>query len=195
MARHQSQEYPMIDVHQLRKGTTFTLDGELYKVIDFQHHKPGRGKAVIRTKIRNLRSGATIDKNFISGDKVEDVRIDRIAVQYLYNDGTFYYFMNNDTYEQIPLSAAVLGESIQYLVDNMELNISSYEGEAIDIDLPINVDLRVVEAPMAIAGDTATGVTKEVTLESGLKVNVPLFVKESDTIRVDTRTGEYVTRV
>jgi elongation factor P len=185
----------MIDVHQLRKGTTFTLDGELYKVIDFQHHKPGRGKAVIRTKIRNLRSGATIDKNFISGDKVEDVRIDRIAVQYLYNDGTFYYFMNNDTYEQIPLSAAVLGESIQYLVDNMELNISSYEGEAIDIDLPINVDLRVVEAPMAIAGDTATGVTKEVTLESGLKVNVPLFVKESDTIRVDTRTGEYVTRV
>jgi elongation factor P len=185
----------MIDVHQLRKGTTFTLDGELYKVIDFQHHKPGRGKAVIRTKIRNLRSGTTIDKNFISGDKVEDVRIDRIAVQYLYNDGTFYYFMNNETYEQIPLSAAVLGESIQYLVDNMELNISVYEGEAIDIDLPINVDLRVVEAPMAIAGDTATGVTKEVTLESGLKVNVPLFVKESDTIRVDTRSGEYVTRV
>ena len=185
----------MIDVHQLRKGTTFTLDGDLFKVIEFQHHKPGRGKAVIRTKIRNLRSGTTIDKNFISGDKVEDVRIDRIADQYLYNDGTFYYFMNNDTYEQIPLSAAVLGESIQYLVDNMELNISSYEGEAIDIDLPINVDLRVVEAPMAIAGDTATGVTKEITLESGLKVNVPLFVKESDTIRVDTRTGEYVTRV
>ena len=185
----------MIDVHQLRKGTTFTLDGDLFKVIEFQHHKPGRGKAVIRTKIRNLRSGTTIDKNFISGDKVEDVRIDRIAVQYLYNDGTFYYFMNNETYEQIPLSAAVLGESIEYLVDNMELNISVYEGEAIDIDLPINVDLRVVEAPMAISGDTATGVTKEVTLESGLKVNVPLFVKEGDTIRVDTRTGDYVTRV
>jgi elongation factor P len=164
-------------------------------VIDFQHHKPGRGKAVIRTKIRNLRSGATIDKNFISGDRVEDIRIDRIAVQYLYNDGTFYYFMNNDTYEQIPLSAAVLGDSIKYLIDNMELNISVYEGEAIDIDLPINIDLRVVEAPMAVVGDTATGVTKEVTLESGLKVNVPLFVKEGDTIRVDTRTDEYVTRV
>jgi elongation factor P len=185
----------MIDVHQLRKGTTFTLDGELFKVIDFQHHKPGRGKAVIRTKIRNLRTGATIDKNFISGDRVEDVRVDRIAVQYLYTDGTFYYFMNRDTYEQMPLSAAVLGDSIKYLIDNMELNISVFDGEPIDIDLPINVDLKVVDAPMAVAGDTATGVTKEVTLESGLKINVPLFVKEGDTLRVDTRTDEYVTRV
>lgn len=185
----------MIDVHQLRKGTTFILDGELFKVIDFQHHKPGRGKAVIRTKIRNLRSGATIDKNFISGDRVEDVRVDRIAVQYLYTDGTFYYFMNNETYEQMLLSAPVLGEATKYLIDNMELNISVYDSEPIDIELPINVDLKVVEAPMAIAGDTATGVTKEVTLESGLKISVPLFVKEGDTIRVDTRTDEYVTRV
>jgi elongation factor P len=185
----------MIDVHQLRKGTTFILDGDLFKVIEFQHHKPGRGKAVIRTKLRNLRTGATIDKNFISGNQVEDVRVERVAVQYLYSDGTFYYFMNNETYEQMPLSAAVLGDSIQYLVDNMELNISVFDGEPIDVDLPVNVDLKVVEAPMAIAGDTATGVTKEVTLESGLKINVPLFVKEGDTIRVDTRTTEYVTRV
>jgi elongation factor P len=185
----------MIDVHQLRKGTTFTLDGQLYKVIEFQHHKPGRGKAVIRTKIRNLRTGATIDKNFISGDRVEDVRIERVAVQYLYNDGIFYYFMNNETYEQIPLSAEVLGEGVQYLVDNMTLNISVLEDEPIDIDLPTTVDLKVVEAPMAVAGDTATGVTKAVTLESGLQVNVPLFVNEGDTLRVDTRNGEYVTRV
>jgi elongation factor P len=185
----------MIDVHQLRKGTTFVLDGQLYKVIEFQHHKPGRGKAVIRTKIRNLRTGATIDKNFISGDRVEDVRIDRVAVQYLYSDGTFFYFMNNETYEQIPLSAEVLGESVQYLVDNMTLNISILENEPIDIDLPTTVDLKVVEAPMAVAGDTATGVTKAVTLESGLQVNVPLFVNLGDTIRVDTRNGEYVTRV
>jgi elongation factor P len=185
----------MIDVHQLRKGTTFVLDGQLYKVIEFQHHKPGRGKAVIRTKIRNLRTGATIDKNFISGDRVEDVRIDRVAVQYLYSDGTFFYFMNNETYEQIPLSAEVLGESVQYLVDNMTLNISILEDEPIDIDLPTTVDLKVVEAPMAVAGDTATGVTKAVTLESGLQVNVPLFVNQGDTIRVDTRNGEYVTRV
>ena len=185
----------MIDVHRLRKGTTFTLDGELYKVIEFQHHKPGRGKAVIRTKIRNLRTGATLDKNFISGDRVEDIRIDRTEAQYLYNDGDFYYFMNNETFEQIPLSAAALGDSVEYLVDNMTLNISSYEGDPIDIDLPVTVDLRVVEAPIAVAGDTATGVTKAVTLESGLKVDVPLFVAEGDIIRVDTRTGQYQTRV
>jgi elongation factor P len=185
----------MIDVNQLRKGTTFTMDDEIYKVIEFQHHKPGRGKAVIRTKIRNLRTGTLIDKNFISGDRVEDIRIDRIAVQYLYNDGQFYYFMNEETFEQIPLSATALGDSVLYLVDNMSLNISSFEGEAIDIELPTTVDLEVTEAPLAIAGDTATGVTKQVTLESGLKVNVPLFVEKGDAIRVDTRTGEYLTRV
>lgn len=185
----------MIDVHQLRKGTTFTLEGELYKVIEFQHHKPGRGKAVIRTKIRNLRTGSTIDKNFISGDRVEDVRIDRIAVQYLYNDGDLYYFMNEETFEQIPLSAEVLGDSVLYLIDNMGLNISAFDGEPIDIDLPTTVDLKVTDAPLALAGDTATGATKQVTVESGLKVTVPLFVSDGDTIRVDTRTGEYVTRV
>jgi len=185
----------MIDVNQLRKGTTFKLDDDIYKVIEYQHHKPGRGKAVIRTKIRNLRTGVTIEKNFISGDRVEDIRIDRIPVEYLYNDSVFYYFMNSETFEQIPLSAAILGEGVQYLVDNMALNIYAYEGEPIDIELPITVDLRVVEAPIAVAGDTATGATKTVTLESGLKVNVPLFVNEGDTIRVDTRTGEYLTRV
>ena len=185
----------MIDVHQLRKGTTFTLDGEIYKVIEFQHHKPGRGKAVIRTRIRNLRTGTIVDKNFISGDRVEDIRIDRVSAQYLYNDGVFYYFMNEESFEQIPLSAAVLGEAVQYLVDNMSLNISAYDGEPIDIELPINVELKVVDAPVALAGDTATGATKQVSLESGLKVDVPLFVGEGDMIRVDTRTGEYVTRV
>jgi elongation factor P len=185
----------MIDVNQLRKGTTFTMDDEIYKVIDFQHHKPGRGKAVIRTKIRNLRTGVLIDKNFISGDRVEDIRIDRVAAQYLYNDGDFYHFMNEETFEQIPLPAAVLGDSVEYLIDNMSLNIYSYEGEAIDIELPTNVDLKVVDAPMALAGDTATGATKQVTLESGLKVTVPLFVNEGDTVRVDTRDGSYVTRV
>ncbi len=185
----------MIDVHRLRKGTTFTLDGEIYKVIEFQHHKPGRGKAIIRTKIRNLRTGVILDKNFISGDRVQDIRIERAEAQYLYNDGDFYYFMNNETFEQFPLPATVLGERVQYLADNMTLNISFYEGEPIDIELPTTVDLRVVEAPLAIAGDTATGATKQVTLESGLKLNVPLFVEEGDVIRVDTRTGEYVTRV
>ena len=185
----------MIDVHQLRKGATFTMDGEIYKVIDFQHHKPGRGKAVIRTKIRNLRTGSTIDRNFTSGERVEDIRIERVQVQYLYNDSEFYYFMNTETFEQIPLSRTALAESVDYLVENMMLNITTYEGEAIDIDLPTTVDLQVINAPLAVASDTATGVTKQVTLESGLKLNVPLFVNEGDTLRVDTRTGEYVTRV
>ncbi len=185
----------MIDVQQLRKGTTFTVDGEIYKVIEYQHYKPGRGNAVIRTKIRNLRTGATLDRNFTSGNKVEDIQIDRIEVQYLYTDGQFYYFMNTSSFEQIPLSAAILAEGAQYLIENMTLNITMYEGEPLDIDLPTTVDLKVVDAPMAIAGDTATGATKVVTLETGLKLTVPLFVNEGNVLRVDTRTGEYLTRV
>jgi elongation factor P len=185
----------MIDVNELRKGTTFTLDGEIYKVLEYQHHKPGRGKAIIRTKIRNLRTGVTTDKNFTSGDRVQDIRIEKVEVQYLYNDGEFYHFMNTETYEQPALPAAILGEAIDYLTENMTLILAFYEGEPIDITLPTAVDLQVIDAPMAIAGDTATGATKQVTLESGLKVSVPLFVNEGDVIRVDTRTGGYVTRV
>ncbi|UCC63776.1 MAG: elongation factor P [Anaerolineae bacterium] len=185
----------MIDVNELRKGTTFTLDGEIYKVLEYQHHKPGRGKAIIRTKIRNLRTGVTTDKNFTSGDRVQDIRIEKVEVQYLYNDGEFYHFMNTETYEQPALPAAILGEAIDYLTENMMLTLAFYEGEPIDITLPTAVDLQVVDAPMAIAGDKATGATKHITLESGLKVSVPLFVNEGDVIRVDTRTGEYVTRV
>jgi len=185
----------MIDVNELRKGTTFTMNGEIYKVLEYQHHKPGRGKAIIRTKIRNLRTGALIDKNFISGDRVQDIRIDRIEVQYLYNDGGFFHFMNTETYEQPALPAAVLGEAVDYLTENMTLTLSFYEGEPIDIILPTAVDLKVIDAPLAIAGDTATGATKQVTVETGLKVTVPLFVNEGDTIRIDTRTGGYVTRV
>lgn len=185
----------MIDVNELRKGTTFTMEGDIYKVLEYQHHKPGRGKAIIRTKIRNLRTGAIIDKNFISGDRVQDIRIDRVEVQYLYSDGEFYHFMNTETYEQPALPTAVLGEAVDYLTENMTLTLSFYEGEPIDVILPTAVELQVTDAPLAIAGDTASGATKQVTLETGLKVTVPLFVEEGDIIRVDTRTGEYVTRV
>jgi elongation factor P len=185
----------MIDVNELRKGVTFELDGELYKVLDYQHHKPGRGKAVIRTTILNLRTGVSIDKNFISGDRVQDIRLDHHTVQYLYSDGDLYYFMDTDTYEQPSLSAETLGEAVDYLTDGLSLELSTYEGEPIDIELPITVELEVVEAPPGFAGDTATGATKEVTLETGLKVQVPLFVEKGDHIRVDTRTGEYLTRV
>jgi elongation factor P len=185
----------MIDVNELRKGVTFELDGELYKVLDYQHHKPGRGKAVIRTTILNLRTGVSIDKNFISGDRVQDIRLDHHTVQYLYSDGDLYYFMDTDTYEQPSLSAETLGEAVNYLTDGLTLELSTYEGEPIDIELPITVELEVVEAPPGFAGDTATGATKEVTLETGLKVQVPLFVEKGDHIKVDTRTGEYLTRV
>lgn len=185
----------MIDVNELRKGVTFTMDGHLYKVIDYQHHKPGRGKAVIRTKLRNLRSGATTDKNFTSGDRVEDIRLDHQTVQYLYSDSDFYHFMDIETYEQFPLPDAVLEEAKPYLVENMEIELSSYEGESLDVELPITVDLRVSEAPPGFAGDTASGATKEVTLETGYKLQVPLFINEGDVLRIDTRDGRYMTRV
>jgi elongation factor P len=185
----------MIDVNELRKGVTFTLDGELYRVLQYQHYKPGRGNAVIRTKLRNLRTGSTLDKNFTSGDRVQDIRLEHQTVQYLYSDGDFYYFMDTSTFEQFPLPNSLLEDVKPYLIENMELELSSYEGERLDVELPTTVDLRVIEAPPGFAGDTATGATKEVTLETGLKINVPLFIDEGDILRIDTRDGRYVTRV
>jgi elongation factor P len=184
----------MIDVNELRKGVTFTLDHELYRVLDYQHHKPGRGKAVIRTKLRNLRTGGTIDKNFTSGDRVQDIRLDHQTVEYLYSDSDFYYFMDIETYEQFPLPNGLVEELKPFLVENMQLELSSYEGERLDAELPITVDLKVIESPPGYAGDTAQGATKEVTLETGLKLQVPLFVEEGDVLRIDTRDGRYVTR-
>jgi elongation factor P len=185
----------VIDVNELRKGVTFTMDGEIYKVLEYQHHKPGRGKATIRTTLRNLRTGATIQHNFISADRVQDIRIDKTTMQYLYSDGEFYHFMDVRTYDQVALPAAVMVDVAPYLKDNQEIEIAFYEGEPIDVNLPVNVELEVMESEIAVAGDTATGATKQVTLETGLKVSVPLFVAVGDVIRVDTRNGEYVTRV
>jgi len=185
----------MIDVNELRKGVTFTMDGELYKVLEYQHHKPGRGKATIRTTLRNLRTGATIQNNFISGDRVEDIRVERRGVQYLYSDGDFYHFMDTETYEQTALPAAVLSDQVIYLKENMELVLSTYEGEPLDIELPTTAEMKVVEAEPAVAGNTATGALKKIETETGLELQVPLFIEVGDVIRVDTRTGEYVTRV
>jgi elongation factor P len=184
----------MIDVNELRKGVTFEMDGELYKVLEYQHHKPGRGKAVIRTTIRTLRSGATIEKKFISGVRVQDIRLDHHTVQYLYHDGDLYYFMDTETYEQPALSGAVLGEAVSYLADGLILELSTYEGEPIDIELPITVDLKVTETEPGFKGDTASSATKPATLETGLVVPVPLFIEVGDVVRVDTRTGAYITR-
>ncbi len=185
----------MIDVNELRKGVTFTMDGELYKVLEYQHHKPGRGKATIRTTLRNLRTGTTRQHNFISADKVQDIRIEKQTMQYLYHDGDLYHLMDVETFEQIALSNAVMSEAVPYLKDNAEIEVAFYEGEAIDVNLPTTVDLEVVESELAVAGDTATGATKQVQLETGLKVSVPLFVEIGDVIRVDTRNDTYVTRV
>ncbi|MBL8088864.1 MAG: elongation factor P [Anaerolineales bacterium] len=185
----------MIDVNELRKGVTFELDGNLYKVIDYSHNKTGRGNATIRVKARNLLTGANIERTFNSGLSVQDVSLDFANVSYLYNDGDLYYFMDKQTFEQPSVKKESLGESAQFLTEGMEVKLTFYKGEAIDIEMPTSVDLKVVQADMAIRGDTATGVTKKVTTETGVVVQCPNFVNVGDTIRVDTRTGEYVTRV
>ncbi|MGC9358938.1 MAG: elongation factor P [Anaerolineae bacterium] len=185
----------MITVTQLRKGVTFEDDGQLWKVLEYDHYKPGRGKAIIRTKLLNLRTGTIVNRNFLSGDKVQDVRLDHRTVQFMYTDGEFYHFMDTETYEQPALPKEVLGDAIPYLKEGTTLELELYEGEPLDIELPITVDLKVVDAPPGYAGDTATGATKEVELETGLRLQVPLFVEEGDVLRVDTRSGEYLTRV
>ena len=184
----------MIDVNDLRKGVTFTMDGELYRVLQYQHYKPGRGNAVIRTKLRNLRTGSTLDKNFVSGDRVQDIRLEHQTVQYLYRDDQFYYFMDTRTFEQFPLPDALLEEIKPYLVENMEMELSSYEGESLDVELPITVDLRVIESPRGFAGDTASSPSKEVTLETGLKIQVPPYLEVGDKVKVDTRDGRFISR-
>jgi elongation factor P len=185
----------MIDVNDLRKGVTFDLDDSLYKVLDYHHNKTGRGNASIRIKAINMRTGTILEKTFQSGDRVQDVRLDFHNVQYLYKDGELYHFMDLETYEQPAISAEVLGENAQYLKEGMEVKLTFYQGEPLDIELPTSVELLVIQADIAVRGDTATGVTKKVTTETGLQVNVPNFVGEGDMIRVDTRTGSYLTRV
>ena len=185
----------MIDVNALRKGTTFTLDNELLKVLDYSHNKTARGGATIRVKVRNLRTGSTYEKTFNGGERVEDVSLDHSEAQYLYNDGDLYYFMDTKTYEQPALNKETVDDIMPYLMENMTVKISSYQGEPIEIEIPITVELEVVEAEPGFAGDTAQGATKPVTVATGLVVNAPLFVNVGDTIRIDTRTGSYITRV
>jgi len=185
----------MITANDLRRGTTFEWEGALYRVVEYRHTYLGRGNANVRVKMRNLRTGAAIDRTFTPEDRINDVRLELREVQYLYNDGTLYYFMDTETYEQPALPAEILGDAVDYLTENMTLQISTYDGEPIGVVLPITVDLKVIEAPPGFAGDTATGATKQIILETGLKVTTPLFVDEGDIVRVDTRTGQYLSRV
>ena len=184
----------MIDVNELRSGVTFELDDRLYKVLEYGHHKPGRGKATIRVKIRDLVSGAIVEKAFNSGDKVQDVRLDYRVAQFLYSEGDVFHFMDVETYEQPELNSEMLGDAVNFLTANLQVKLTFYQGKPLDIDLPTSVDLKIADAEVGLKGDTATGANKLVTTETGLKVQVPLFVQSGDTIRVDTRNGAYITR-
>jgi elongation factor P len=185
----------MIDVNDLRKGVTFELDKQLFKVLDYNHNKSGRGGASIRIKARNLRTGATIEKTFGSGERVNNVRLEYHNVQFLYTDGALYHFMDMETFEQPAIQKDVIGEAAVFLKEGVEVKLTLYENEPLDVELPTTVDLLVTKAETSVRGDTATGVTKKVTVETGAEVTTPNFVNEGDTIKVDTRTGEYVTRV
>ena len=186
----------MIDVNQLRRGTCFLQDGELFKVLEYEHRKPGRGKATIKVNVRNMRSGSNTQLTFISGDRVDDVRLEKRQVQYLYDDGDNYVFMDNSTYDQSFVAHEVFGDNKFYLRENLELELLTYdETEVLDFILPKSVEFDVIQSENAVAGDTATGASKEIITETGLKVRTPLFIKEGDKIKVNTETGEYITRV
>ncbi len=185
----------MIDVNELRKGVTFDLDGQLFKVLDYHHNKTGRGNASVRIKARNMRTGATIEKTFNSGERIQDVRLDYHNVQFLYSDGELFHFMDMETFEQPTIQKGIIGDASVFLKEGIEVKLTLYENKPLDVELPTNVDLRVVKAENAVRGDTATGVTKKVVLETGAEVSTPNFVQEGDMIRVNTDTGEYVTRV
>jgi elongation factor P len=185
----------MIDVNQLRKGTTFTRDNEIYKVLTYQHIKPGRGSATIRVSVRNMRSGSTTEMTFVSGNRVQDIRVEARNVEYLYDDGEFLTFMDLETYDQPQMRKDIFGDDALYLKPGMQLKLMTYEGEIIDYELPTTAEYSVTDAEVAVAGDTANSPSKKVTIETGLSVKVPLFVNVGDVIKVKTEDGTYVTRV
>ncbi len=185
----------MISTGELRKGVTIELDGDLWQILDYHHIKMGRGSAQVRIKLRNIKRGQTVERSFQAGEKWPRAQLDRRPVQFLYRDGDAFHFMDTDSYEQFHLNAEQLGDAVYYLKDGMVLDRTSYQGDTIGVELPVTVDLGVTETEPGFAGDTQTGARKPATTESGLVVQVPIFVNEGDTIRIDTRTGEYVTRV
>ena len=185
----------MISTGELRKGVVIELDGELWQILDYHHIKMGRGSAQVRIKFKNVKKGSIVEKSFQAGEKWPRAQLDRRPIQFMYRDGDDFHFMEMETYEQFHLNASELDDAVNYMKDGMTLDRISYDGETLGVELPITVDLVVVETDPGFAGDTATGARKPATTESGLVVAVPLFVTEGDTIRVDTRTGEYQTRL
>lgn len=184
----------MIEVTQLKRGVTFEHDNQLLRVVDYEHRKMGRGKATIRVKVFNVRSGSRTEITFNSGERIQNIRLDKRSYQYLYPDDTFLVFMNLEDFSQKMVSATVFGDDAGYLKDNLEIELLDFDGEVLDYNLPVTVELAVTEAENAVAGNTATGATKLVICETGLKVRTPLFVNVGDTIKVDTRSGDYLTR-
>jgi elongation factor P len=185
----------MISTGELRKGVAIELDGDLWQILDYHHIKMGRGSAQVRITLRNIKRGQTVERSFQAGTKWPRASMERRPVQFLYRDDDDFNFMDTDTYDQFILTAEQLGDAVQYLKDGMILDRTTYQGETIGVELPVTVDLAVSQTEPGFAGDTAQGARKAATLETGLVVQVPLFVAEGDTVRVDTRTGEYQTRV
>ncbi|PAT01014.1 elongation factor P [Candidatus Izimaplasma bacterium ZiA1] len=184
----------MITTNDFKTGMTIKSEGNLFSVIEFQHVKPGKGSAFVRSKLRNLRSGAVLDKTWRAGEKVENAHIDKDKMSYLYSMGETYVFMNNDTYEQVEIPGKVIEYQLNFLIENMEVNVISYEGEILGVDIPEKVTLLVTESDPAVKGNTATSATKDAILETGFKIQVPLFVEEGDKVVVNTSTGKYDTR-
>lgn len=186
----------MAEVQSLRKGDVYEEETQLWRVLEYQHIKVARGGATIRLKLRNIRTGANVEKTYNNGERVQEVTFEKDQVQYQYNDGDLFYFMNTETFEQVVLTREALEGVVEFLTDNQVLVLETYEGEPIKISLPTTVDLRVVWADMAVLGDTAAGAAmKQVEVETGLRLQAPMFVNEGELIRVDTRDARYVTRV
>ncbi|MEE9199538.1 MAG: elongation factor P [Dehalococcoidia bacterium] len=185
----------MIDTGGIKKGLTLELEGRLYKVLDFQHIKIGRGSAQLRMKLRDLSGGHTIERTFQAGERFAVARMERRTAQYLYREGGLLYFMDSETFEQNPISVELLDDSLVYLKEGTNVDVILHRNDPIDVELPNSVELLVAETAPGFKGDTAQGGTKPATLETGLTINVPLFVNEGDTVRVDTRTGAYLERV
>lgn len=184
----------MISSNDFRPGVTIEIDNQVWQVVDFQHVKPGKGAAFVRAKIRNLQTGAVIERTFNAGEKLPRAHVDRRTMQYLYSDGDSYHFMDNETYDQIMMTKEQLDTALNFLKENMEIAVLFFNGTIIGVELPNSVDLEVVETDPGIRGDTATGGTKPAKLETGYVVKVPLFIDTGDVLRIDTRSGDYIER-
>ena len=185
----------MISAGDFKNGITLEIDGNVCQIVEFQHVKPGKGAAFVKAKLKNLRTGAIIEITFNSSVKVELAHIEKRDMQFLYSQGDTYYFMNTETYDQIALTAEQVGDSLKFVKENDIVKVCSYNGSVFSVEPPLFVELEVTETEPGFKGDTATGASKPATVETGAQVNVPLFVNEGDVIKIDTRTGEYLSRV